>query len=162
MKPMLYIANVDEDQLDADAARDRRRPARPVPIFRRRWRPTLAELDPAEAQGVPAKPWGSRTSRPGTPGARGVHAARPAELLHERRDGDARLDHPHRAKAPQAAGVIHTDFERGLHQGRDGLLRRLRGAGRRDRAAATPASLRQEGKDYVVQDGDVMHFKFNV
>lgn len=65
------------------------------------------------------------------------------------------------AKAPQAAGVIHTDFERGFikaetasyddyveYEGEAGL----RNAGK----------LRQEGKEYIVQDGDVMHFKFNV
>jgi ribosome-binding ATPase len=65
------------------------------------------------------------------------------------------------ATAPQAAGVIHTDFEKGFiraetiaydeyitHQGEAGA----REAGR----------LRLEGKDYIVQDGDVMHFRFNV
>ena len=65
------------------------------------------------------------------------------------------------AKAPQAAGVIHTDFEKGFikaetisyedydkYEGEAGA----RAAGR----------LRMEGKDYVVQDGDVFHFHFNV
>ena len=63
--------------------------------------------------------------------------------------------------APQAAGVIHTDFERGFiraetiayadyigHQGEQG--------------AKTAGKMRSEGKDYIVQDGDVMLFKFNV
>jgi GTP-binding protein YchF len=65
------------------------------------------------------------------------------------------------ATAPQAAGVIHSDFERGFiraeviafddfieHQGEAGAKK----AGR----------LRVEGKEYIVQDGDVMHFRFNV
>ncbi len=65
------------------------------------------------------------------------------------------------ATAPQAAGVIHTDFERGFiraettafddyieHQGEQG--------------AKEAGKLRLEGKDYVVNDGDVMHFRFNV
>jgi GTP-binding protein YchF len=51
-------------------------------------------------------------------------------------------------RAPQAAGVIHTDFE---------LLRH--GS---ESAARAKGALRVEGKDYVVQDGDVMHFLFNV
>jgi len=63
--------------------------------------------------------------------------------------------------APQAAGVIHTDFERGFiraevipfdtyveHGGESG--------------AKTAGVMRVEGKEYVVADGDVMHFRFNV
>jgi GTP-binding protein YchF len=65
------------------------------------------------------------------------------------------------ATAPQAAGVIHTDFERGFiraevaayddfvtHKGEQG--------------AKEAGKLRLEGKDYVVRDGDVIHFRFNV
>jgi hypothetical protein len=65
------------------------------------------------------------------------------------------------ATAPQAAGVIHTDFEKGFiraeviayeafiaHQGEQG--------------AKEAGKLRLEGKDYIVCDGDVMHFRFNV
>jgi len=65
------------------------------------------------------------------------------------------------AKAPQAAGAIHSDFERGFIRAETiafGDYTALNGeAGARD-----AGKLRQEGKDYVVQDGDVMHFKFNV
>lgn len=65
------------------------------------------------------------------------------------------------AKAPQAAGVIHTDFERGFicaetisyedyvaHQGEQG--------------AKLAGKVRQEGRDYLVVDGDIFHFRFNV
>jgi hypothetical protein len=65
------------------------------------------------------------------------------------------------ARAPEAAGVIHTDFERGFiraeviayadfvkHRGEHG--------------AREAGKLRLEGKEYVVQDGDIMHFRFNV
>lgn len=68
---------------------------------------------------------------------------------------------PKGATAPQAAGVIHTDFEKGFiraqviayadyieHQGEQG--------------AKDAGKMRTEGKEYVVQDGDVMHFLFNV
>ena len=68
---------------------------------------------------------------------------------------------PHAATAPQAAGVIHSDFERGFiraeviayddfvhHKGEQGA----KDAGR----------LRSEGKEYIVKDGDVVHFRFNV
>jgi len=64
-------------------------------------------------------------------------------------------------RAPQAAGVIHTDFERGFIKAEvirwDELLRHGSEA-----AAKSRGAMRVEGKDYVVQDGDVMHFLFNV
>ncbi|MEO7984664.1 MAG: DUF933 domain-containing protein, partial [Bacteroidota bacterium] len=64
-------------------------------------------------------------------------------------------------KAPQAAGVIHTDFEKGfikaevigyedfIHYGSESAAREV-------------GKLRIEGKEYIVKDGDVMHFRFNV
>ena len=63
--------------------------------------------------------------------------------------------------APKAAGVIHTDFERGFIKAevysfadfeKYGTEQKIKEAGR----------YRQEGKTYIVQDGDVMFFKFNV
>jgi len=63
--------------------------------------------------------------------------------------------------APQAAGVIHSDFERGFIRAETVAYKDLIAAG--SMAAAREKGLvRQEGKDYVVQDGDVMLFKFNV
>jgi GTP-binding protein YchF len=65
------------------------------------------------------------------------------------------------AKAPEAAGVIHNDFERGFIRAEtiayDDYIALNGEAGARD-----AGKLRQEGKDYVVKDGDVLHFKFNV
>ena len=63
--------------------------------------------------------------------------------------------------APQAAGVIHTDFEQGFIRAEviayDDYTR-CKG----EQGAREAGKLRLEGKDYVVQDGDVMHFRFNV
>ena len=65
------------------------------------------------------------------------------------------------AKAPQAAGVIHSDFERGFIRAEtiafDDYVTYKGEAGARE-----AGKLRSEGKDYVVQDGDVMLFRFNV
>ncbi len=65
------------------------------------------------------------------------------------------------ARAPQAAGEIHTDFERGFIRAEtiafDDYVALKGEAGARE-----AGKLRQEGKDYLVQDGDVMLFKFNV
>jgi len=68
---------------------------------------------------------------------------------------------PTGAKAPQAAGVIHTDFERGFIRAEVIAYEDLVEAG--SRAAARDAGkLRSEGKEYVVKDGDVVEFLFNV
>ncbi|MGN6518823.1 MAG: redox-regulated ATPase YchF [Dokdonella sp.] len=65
------------------------------------------------------------------------------------------------ATAPQAAGVIHTDFERGFIRAEtiayDDYIKFKGEAGARD-----AGRLRLEGKEYVVQEGDVLHFRFNV
>ena len=65
------------------------------------------------------------------------------------------------ASAPQAAGVIHTDFERGFIRAEviafaDYL------AGKGEAGAREAGKLRLEGKDYIVQEGDVIYFRFNV
>lgn len=64
-------------------------------------------------------------------------------------------------KAPQAAGVIHTDFERGFIRAEVVSYQDLVGAGSYA-GVRESGRLRLEGKDYVVEDGDVMHFRFNV
>lgn len=64
-------------------------------------------------------------------------------------------------KAPQAAGVIHTDFERGFIRAEVVSYGDLVTAGSYA-AARESGKLRLEGKDYVMQDGDVVHFRFNV
>jgi len=65
------------------------------------------------------------------------------------------------ATAPQAAGAIHTDFERGFIRaeviGYDQYIAR-----RGEQGAREAGELRLEGKTYVVQEGDVIHFRFNV
>ncbi len=65
------------------------------------------------------------------------------------------------ARAPQAAGVIHTDFEKGFIKAEVVRYEDLLALGS-EAAARDKGKLRIEGKEYVVQDGDVMHFRFNV
>ena len=69
---------------------------------------------------------------------------------------------PHAApRAPQAAGVIHTDFERGFIRAQtiafDDFI-----AYRGEHGAKDAGRMRAEGKDYIVKDGDVLNFLFNV
>ncbi len=65
------------------------------------------------------------------------------------------------ATAPQAAGEIHTDFEKGFIRAEvtayDDFI-----AGNGEQGAREAGRLRLEGKDYIVKEGDIMHFRFNV
>ena len=63
--------------------------------------------------------------------------------------------------APQAAGVIHTDFERGFIRAETVAYADLVTAGSMA-TAKDKGQVRSEGKDYMVQEGDVMLFRFNV
>jgi ribosome-binding ATPase len=65
------------------------------------------------------------------------------------------------ATAPQAAGVIHTDFERGFIRA-EVIAFADYIAGRGEAGARDAGKLRLEGREYVVQEGDVVHFRFNV
>ena len=157
MKPMLYIANVDEDQLDADLPEIDG--CRPVPISAK-VEADLAELEPAEAKEYL--------------GAMGLEESGLARLVREAykllglqsyfTTGEQETRAwtiPVGAKAPQAAGVIHTDFERGFIKAETASYEDYVGLGG-EKGCRDAGKLRQEGKEYVVQDGDVMHFKFNV
>ncbi|ASV67773.1 redox-regulated ATPase YchF [Cytobacillus sp. FSL W7-1323] len=64
-------------------------------------------------------------------------------------------------KAPQCAGVIHSDFEKGFIRAETVSYDDLVVAGNMN-AAKEAGKVRLEGKEYIVQDGDVMHFRFNV
>jgi hypothetical protein len=65
------------------------------------------------------------------------------------------------ATAPEAAAVIHTDFQKGFIRAEviayDDFIK-YKG----EQGAKEAGKLRLEGKEYIVQDGDVMHFRFNV
>ena len=68
---------------------------------------------------------------------------------------------PAGTKAPQAAGVIHTDFEHGFIRAEVYTLPDLETCGN-EAALKAKGLLRVEGKEYTVQDGDILHFRFNV
>ncbi|MCE3012807.1 MAG: DUF933 domain-containing protein, partial [Proteobacteria bacterium] len=68
---------------------------------------------------------------------------------------------PKGAKAPQAAGVIHTDFERGFIKAEIYHCEDLFQFGNEGKVKEA-GKIRMEGKEYLVKDGDVIHFRFNV
>jgi ribosome-binding ATPase YchF (GTP1/OBG family) len=65
------------------------------------------------------------------------------------------------AKAPEAAGEIHSDMQRGFIRAETIAYEDFVALGG-EAPARDAGKLRQEGKEYVMHDGDVMHFKFNV
>jgi GTP-binding protein YchF len=165
MKPVLYIANVDEEGFEDNPHLDTvRRLAKTedaeLVVICNKLEAEIAELDDEERAeflgdlGMEA-PGLDRVIRAGYKllGLQTYFTAGPKEArAWTVRNG---------VSAPQAAGVIHTDFEKGFikaevigyedyvkYDGESGA----KGAGR----------LRLEGKEYIVQDGDVVHFRFNV
>ena len=119
----------------------------------------LAELPDDEAAELLARPaW---VSRAWTAGPRRFPRARAADLPYRRPEGDPGLDDPDGATAPEAAGVIHTDFERGFIKAEIVSYDDLIAAGSMA-AARAAGKVRIEGKDYVMRDGDVVEFRFNV
>jgi len=165
-KPVLYVANVDEESVvDGNSMVDRLREyaagvgARAV-IISAAIESEIAELEEEEKleflEGLGLQESGlDRLSREGYAllGLKTYFTAGEKEVrAWTIRDG---------MSAPQAAGVIHTDFERGFIRAEviayDDYVS-LRG----EAGAKSAGKLKVEGKDYIVQDGDVMHFRFNV
>ena len=157
MKPMLYVANVDEGVVGVPlAAIDG---VTPICICAK-VEADLAELDPAEAKEYMDE---LGMNEPGLDTL--IHEA--YRLLglqsyftagvQEVRAWTVRIG----ARAPEAAGVIHTDFERGFIKAEVIAYCDYDALGT-EAAARAAGKLRIEGKEYVVKDGDVMHFRFNV
>jgi GTP-binding protein YchF len=165
MKPTLYVANVAEhgfegnpllDQLRARAATENA----PVVAISAALESQIADLD-ADDKAMFLDDMGM--TEPGLD--RLIHAAYRLLGLQtyftvgpkEVRAWTVRIG----ATAPQAAAVIHTDFEKGFIRAEtiayDDFIARKGEQGAKD-----AGKMRLEGKDYVVKDGDVMHFRFNV
>ena len=162
-KPFLYVFNVDEDQL-VDAAAQAELAALVAPVeavfLNAKLEMELAELEAAEARellesvGVD-EPGLDKLAHTGfrTLGLQTYLTAGPKEA----RAWTIRQGWT----APQAAGVIHTDFQRGFIKAEVVGYDDLMAAGGMAEAKAA-GKVRIEGKDYVMADGDVVEFRFNV
>ena len=167
-KPVIYVLNVDEGSAATGNAAQRQgrrlcqgSAACRLVVISAAIEAEVAQL-PRRGPGRVSRLARPEGDRPRPRGARRLRAARPRDLLHRRPEGGARLDGaPRGAKAPEAAGVIHTDFEKGFIRAEtiayDDYVALNGEAGARE-----AGKLRLEGKDYVVKDGDVFHFRFNV
>jgi GTP-binding protein YchF len=165
IKPTMYIANVSDDGFDnnplLDAVRDyaKAENAPVVPVCAA-IESEMVELDDEEKAEFLAEmgleePGLNRVIRAGYQllGLQTYFTAGPKEVR--------AWTVPIGATAPQAAGVIHTDFEKGFIRAEvisyDEFIQ-YKG----EHGAKEAGKLRLEGKDYIVKDGDVMHFRFNV
>jgi GTP-binding protein YchF len=165
LKPLMYIANVlengfhDNPHLDKVRARAAVEGAEVVPVCAA-IEEELSQLDDADRDTFLAdmgldEPGLNRVIRAGYKllGLQTYFTAGVKEV----RAWQVRIG----ATAPQAAGVIHTDFERGFIRAEtiayDDFIKYKGEAGARD-----VGRLRLEGKDYIVKEGDVLHFRFNV
>lgn len=165
IKPMMYIANVNEDGFENNPYLDSVRKiaeeqgAVVVPVCAA-IESEIAELEDAdkmdflEGMGLD-EPGLNRVIRAGY-GLLGLQTYFTAGVK-EVRAWTVKVG----ATAPQAAGVIHTDFEKGFIRAEviayEDFIQ-YKG----EQGAKEAGKLRLEGKEYIVQDGDVMHFRFNV
>ena len=162
-KPFIYVFNVDEDQLTDTDLQDRMQalvePAEAI-FLNAKLESEVAELEDDEARellesvGID-EPGLDQLARKGfnTLGLQTYLTAGPKE---------SRAWTIHRGdKAPQAAGVIHTDFERGFIKAEVVSFDDLDALGSMADAKAA-GKVRMEGKEYVMVDGDVVEFRFNV
>ena len=165
IKPTLYVANVNEDgfennpYVDAVRAHAAAEGSEVVPVCAA-LEAEIAQLDEASRKEFLAdlgldEPGLNRVVRAGYRllGLQTYFTAGPKECR--------AWTIPIGAKAPQAAAVIHTDFERGFIRAEVIAYDDFVACGG-EQGAKEVGKLRSEGKEYVVQDGDVIHFRFNV
>ena len=162
-KPFLYVFNEDDAELGDDELRKRLAalvaPAESV-FLDAKTEAELAELEPEEAAEMLAE------LGLGEPGlaqlARAGFAALRLSTFLTAGPKEARAwTIPAGATAPEAAGVIHTDFQKGFIKAEVVSFDDLMAAGS-IAAARAAGKARIEGKDYVMRDGDVVEFRFNV
>jgi GTP-binding protein YchF len=165
-KPVLYVCNVEEAAAADGNAHSARVAAKAkaegaeTVVISAAIEAEVAQLEPAEKEEFLAS---LGLTEPGL--ARVIRAGyKLLDLITFFTVGpkEARAWTVHRgAKAPEAAGVIHTDFERGFIRGEtiayDDYV-----ACNGEQGAKEKGLMRAEGKDYVVKDGDIFHFRFNV
>jgi GTP-binding protein YchF len=162
-KPFLYVFNMDEEELGNAALKDELRelvaPAEAI-FLDAKVEAELVELDDAEAlellQSIGQEESGlDLLARVGfaTLGLQTYLTAGPKEARAWTISSGA--------TAPEAAGVIHTDFQRGFIKAEVVSFDDLVAAGSMA-AAKAAGKVRMEGKDYVMSDGDVVEFRFNV
>jgi ribosome-binding ATPase len=162
-KPFVYVFNMDVGELSDESLRKQLSslvaPAETV-FLDAKTEADLTELPPEEAAELMAE------AGMGSPGldqlaSAGFRALGLQTFLTAGPKETRAWEIPIGATAPEAAGVIHTDFQRGFIKAEIVSYSDLMAAGTMI-AARAAGKVRIEGKDYVMQDGDVVEFRFNV
>jgi ribosome-binding ATPase len=161
MKPVLYVANVAESDLGDESAHVKTiREFGDAVVICGELEAQIAQLPPAERAGFLHE---MGLSEPGLDVlVRAAYKLLDLETFFTAGPKEARAWTIHRgARAPEAAGKIHSDFERGFIRAETiAYDDYLANAGEQGSKAA--GKMRSEGKEYVVNDGDVILFRFNV
>jgi hypothetical protein len=164
-KPVLYVANVAEDDLAGQgplvkAVRDfANRVGASVVTVCAKLEAEIAELDEADRAEMLRSVGLEEAALPTL--ARAAYRALGLQSYFTAGEKEVRAwTIPVGATAPQAAGVIHTDFEKGFIRAEVYTLDDLE-THQNEKAIRAAGKLRVEGKSYVVQDGDICHFLFN-
>ena len=165
MKPTLYVCNVDEGSVTGNDMVDTVREyaeaeGSAVVVISAQIEADLSTMEPEDRDEFLAD---LGLTEPGlAPLARAAYSLLGLDTFFTAGEKEIRAwTIRHGASAPQAAGVIHTDFEKGFIRAEVYRIDDLVELGS-ETALKTAGKLRVEGKEYVVQDGDVMHFRFNV
>lgn len=165
-KPILYIANIGEDDLTRQAAQPaalrqyaEKTGAVMVPVCAK-LEAELAELDLPDRQEM-LDSLGLAEPALATVARQAYHTLRLQSYFTAGEKEVRAWTIPVGATAPQGAGVIHTDFERGFIRCEVYSLADLEQYGS-EKEIRSVGKLRTEGKSYVLQDGDICHFLFNV
>lgn len=160
MKPMLYIANVDEGEVAAELPQID--DCTPVPISAK-VEADIAELSEMDSEEAEEYMEALGLGESGLARLiRGAYQLLGLQSYFTSGPDETRAwTIPVGAKAPQAAGVIHTDFERGFIRAEVIKYDDYVALGT-ESAVRDAGKMAIEGKNYVVQDGDIMHFLFNV
>jgi ribosome-binding ATPase len=165
-KPVLYVANIEEDDLEGigpfvQQVRDKARAdgCEVVPVCAR-LEAELAELDPEDRAEMLESVGLSEPALAVL--ARAAYRALGLQSYFTAGEKEIRAwTIPIGATAPQAAGVIHSDFERGFIRAEVYSLKDLEEY-HSEKAIREAGRLRVEGKEYILHDGDICHFLFNV
>ena len=159
-KPFIYVFNTDEEGLADTASQDALRklvaPAEAI-FLDAKFEAELIELEPEEAAEMLAST-GQEESGLGQLARAGFDTLGLQTYLTAGPKEARAWTIPKGATAPQAAGVIHTDFERGFIKAEIISFDQLMEAGSKNEAKAK-GWVRMEGKDYVMADGDVVEFR---
>ncbi|HMO04231.1 MAG TPA: redox-regulated ATPase YchF [Kiritimatiellia bacterium] len=164
-KKILYVANVDESSLGGNALVDKvkahaERNGGEVVVVCAKIESELAELEPADRAEMLASLGMSEPALATV--ARATYHLLGLQSFFTAGEKEVRAwPVPIGATAPQAAGVIHSDFERGFIRAEIYSVADLAALGS-EAAIKSAGKLRLEGKTYMMQDGDVCHFLFNV